>query len=401
MTVDHDDDVAGLRSAARAVAEARDAMLAAVAPGVSTADLDAIGRDVLAVHGARPAPPTVGFPAATCVSVNDEAAHGIPSAHRVLQSGDLVNVDVSAELDGYWADTGASTAVGKVDLQARRLLDAARLANRDAVAAARAGEPLRHIGRAVERRARRHGMSVITNLSGHSTGRNLWEPPSVPGVEDRSDSTLLWEGLVLAIEPFLSTGATWAHRGRRRLDAAHAGAPVGTVRAHGHRHVGRADDPHRIMSDDPQDTAEALDEEVVDDVDDFTGDEYGEDLPGYPPDRPLGNTAAGTPIEEDDGESFVERTSARGRRPGVRRRCRTDRRRRRHDDRSGGATGRRCRARASAQRGGSGHAHRGGVTSPVTSRRRPLGRRAGRSPPRLFDAPSRRRTRAGRPRATR
>ena len=131
----------------------------------------------------------------------------------MLRDGDLVNVDVSAELDGYWADTGASTAVGRVSPAARRLLDAARLANRDAVAAARAGEPLRHIGRAVERRARRHGFSVIANLSGHGTGRDLWEPPSVPGVEDRTDRTRLWEGSVLAIEPFLSTGATWADQG--------------------------------------------------------------------------------------------------------------------------------------------------------------------------------------------
>jgi methionyl aminopeptidase len=212
MTVDHDDDLAGLRAAATAVAEARDAMLTAVAPGVPTAELDAVGRDVLAAHGARPAPPTVGFPAATCISVNDEAAHGIPSRRRLLRDGDLVNVDVSAELDGYWADTGASTPVGTVSLRARQLLDAARLANRDAVAAARAGEPLRHIGRAVERRASRHGFSIIRNLNGHGTGRGLWEHPSVPGTEDPSDDTELWEGLVLAIEPFLSTGATWAHQ---------------------------------------------------------------------------------------------------------------------------------------------------------------------------------------------
>lgn len=210
MTIDHDDDLIGLRRAGRAVAEARDAMLAAVAPGVTTAELDAVGREVLDAHGARPAPPTVGFPAATCVSVNDEAAHGIPSG-RALRDGDLVNVDVSAELDGYWADTGASRAVGTASLRARQLLDAARLANRDGVAAATAGRPLRHIGRAVERRARRHGFSVLRNLCGHGTGRGLWEPPSVPGVEDRRDTTTLWEGLVLAIEPFLTTGAQWAH----------------------------------------------------------------------------------------------------------------------------------------------------------------------------------------------
>lgn len=210
MTIDHEDDLAGLQLAGVAVAAARNAMLAAVAPGVTTADLDAVGRDVLADHGARPAPPTVGFPAATCVSVNDEVAHGIPSSSRRLRDGDIVNVDVSAEVGGYWADTGASEAVGRVSLNARRLLEATRLANRDALDAARAGRPLRHIGRAVERRAHRHGFSVIENLQGHGTGRDLWERPSVPGVEDPADQTVLWEGLVLAIEPFLSTGATWA-----------------------------------------------------------------------------------------------------------------------------------------------------------------------------------------------
>jgi methionyl aminopeptidase len=210
MTIDHEDDLEGLRRAGRAVAEARDAMLAAVAPGVSTAELDAVGREVLKRHGAKPAPPTVGFPAATCVSLNDEAAHGIPSPFRRLRAGDLVNVDVSAHVDGYFADTGASAPVGSVDPIARRLLQATKAANTDAVSAARAGRPLRHIGRAVQRQARRSGFSVIANLCGHGTGRDLWEPPQVPGVEDPSDDTVLWEGLVLAIEPFLATGATYA-----------------------------------------------------------------------------------------------------------------------------------------------------------------------------------------------
>jgi methionyl aminopeptidase len=185
-------------------------MQRAAAPGWSTADLDAIGREVLARHGARPAPPTVGFPAATCISVNDEAAHGIPSPVRHLADGDIVNVDVSANVDGYWADTGASVGIGEVAPIVRHLVDATRLANSDALDAARAGRPLRHIGRAVERRARRHGFSVIRNLCGHGTGGGLWEPPNVPGWQDHSDDTLLWEGLVIAIEPFLSTGATFA-----------------------------------------------------------------------------------------------------------------------------------------------------------------------------------------------
>ena len=214
MTIDHDDDLEGLRRAGRAVAEARDAMLAAVAPGVTTGALDAIGRDVLRLHGARSAPQlAVGFPACTCVSVNDEAAHGIPSALRTLADGDLVNVDVSAELDGYWADTGASVPVGEVSPRAVRLVEATRQAQREAMAAARAGRPLRHIGRAVQRRARREGFTVIGNLNGHGVGGFLHEPPSVPGVEDPSDRTVLWEGLVLAIEPFLSFSATHAVEG--------------------------------------------------------------------------------------------------------------------------------------------------------------------------------------------
>jgi methionyl aminopeptidase len=210
MTIDGPDDLEGLRRAGRVVAEARDAMLAAVAPGVTTADLDAVGRRVLRAHGARSAPLSVGFPAATCVSVNDEAAHGIPSPTRVLRAGDLVNVDVSAELDGYWADTGASAPVGEVAPVASRLLDATREAQREAMAAARAGRPLRHIGRAVQRCARRRGFSVIANLAGHGVGAGLHEGPSVPSIEDPADRTVLWEGLVLAVEPFLATGATHA-----------------------------------------------------------------------------------------------------------------------------------------------------------------------------------------------
>ena len=211
MTIDGDDDLQGLRRAGRAVAEARDAMLAAAEPGATTADLDAVGRSVLRAHSARSAPQlAVGFPAATCVSVNDEAAHGIPSPTRVLRAGDLVNVDVSAELDGYWADTGASAPVGPpeaVDPLARRLVAATREANAAALNAARAGRPLRHIGRAVQRCAHRRGFTVIANLCGHGVGGFLHEEPSVPSIEDPSDPTVLWEGLVLAVEPFLSTGA--------------------------------------------------------------------------------------------------------------------------------------------------------------------------------------------------
>ena len=208
MTIDDIDDLAGLRRSGRAVAEARDTMLAAVVPGISTGELDDIGRDVLHRHGARSAPRLAySFAGTTCISVNDEAAHGIPSHDRILRDGDLVNIDVSAELDGYWTDTGTSTPVGTPSDEVRHLLDATRSARADAIAAARAGEPLRMIGRAVERRARREGLSVVANLAGHGVGRHIHEEPSVANVEQRRNRTRLWEGLVIAIEPFLSTGA--------------------------------------------------------------------------------------------------------------------------------------------------------------------------------------------------
>jgi methionyl aminopeptidase len=194
-----------------AVAAARDAMGAHVAPGVTTAELDAIGKEYLDRYGARSAPQLAcGFPGVTCICVNDELAHGIPSPDRVLQEGDIVNIDVSAELDGYWADTGASFPVGTVSAQASALLRATRLALEDAMAQARAGAPMHNIGRAVERRARRCGLRVICNLCGHGVGRHIHEEPQVPNTFHPRNRALLREGLVITIEPFLTTGATVA-----------------------------------------------------------------------------------------------------------------------------------------------------------------------------------------------
>jgi methionyl aminopeptidase len=179
-----------------------------VQAGVTTRELDAIGREVLRRHGARSAPQLAyGFPGTTCISVNDQLAHGIPS-QRKLRAGDLVNIDVSAELDGYWADSGASYAVGDVGPRLRNLLFTTRQALTDAMSEVRAGAPIRNIGRAVERRAKRAGFRVVRDLCGHGVGRNIHEPPNVPNTFDRRNDDVLHEGLVITIEPFLTTGAT-------------------------------------------------------------------------------------------------------------------------------------------------------------------------------------------------
>lgn len=208
MSIETQADVEALKRVGAVVAEARDAMGRAVAPGVTTSDLDEIGRDVLEKHGARSAPQLAyRFPRATCISVNDEIAHGIPGT-RALREGDLVNIDVSAELDGYFADTGASFACGAIDVRSKDLLRATRKALADAMDVARAGARLCEIGRAVEKRARRHGFAVVRNICGHGVGRAIHEPPSVPNTYDPRDSERLAEGTVITIEPFLTTGST-------------------------------------------------------------------------------------------------------------------------------------------------------------------------------------------------
>lgn len=209
MSITDDEDIEGLKRAGAAVAEARDVMGAHAVPGITTAELDAIGKEVLDRHGARSAPQLAyDFPGVTCISVNERIAHGIPSRDCVLRAGDLVNIDVSAELDGYWADTGASFAVGAVSTTAQKLLRTTRLALEDGLAQARAGAPLNGIGRAVERRAKQGGFKVIRNLCGHGVGRHIHEKPDVPNTFDARNRTLLHEGLVITIEPFLTLGAT-------------------------------------------------------------------------------------------------------------------------------------------------------------------------------------------------
>ena len=205
------DDLAGMEAVGRAVADAITAMREALEPGVSTAELDAIGAGSLRRSGALSAPATCyAFPAATCISVNDEAAHGIPGPRRIA-SGDLVNFDVSASLDGYFADAGASYPVGDVTDEASRLCAAGREALREALAVARPGKLLNGVGRAVERVARRRRMHVIRNLCGHGVGRELHEyPRAVLNYYDARDRRRFVAGMVLTIEPFLSLSAEQA-----------------------------------------------------------------------------------------------------------------------------------------------------------------------------------------------
>jgi len=176
----------------------------ALTPGMTTKELDLYGAEVLASFGAKSAPISCyNFPGHTCISVNDEVAHGIPGS-RVLKAGDVVNIDVSAVKDGFFSDNGASYAMPPVKNTTRKLLDVCLSAREQAIAQAVAGFPLNGIGRAVEKEARRHGMKTIRNLCGHGVGHTLHDDPEmIYNYFERKDRRILEPGLVLAIEPFI------------------------------------------------------------------------------------------------------------------------------------------------------------------------------------------------------
>jgi methionyl aminopeptidase len=206
MTIETEDDVTALQRIGRIVSQVLQQMLDAAEPGMTTRELDALGEQWLASHGARSAPRlTYDFPGATCISINEEAAHGVPG-DRVIRAGDVLNVDVSAELGGYFADTGGTTIVPPGNAQKTRLCHAARTALEQAMKRARAGQPVNGIGAAIERTAKSYGFRVIENLASHGVGRALHEEPEhIAGYFDALDRRILTEGLVITIEPFLST----------------------------------------------------------------------------------------------------------------------------------------------------------------------------------------------------
>ena len=209
MTIESQRDIEGLRRVGKVVAAVLQEMLDSIEPGMTTAELDDIGSRLLDRHGARSAPRvTYNFPGATCISVNEEAAHGIPG-QRVIQPGDVVNVDVSAELYGYFADTGGTRVVPPSTPAKDLLCRATRRALREAIGEIRAGNKLNRIGKAIERVAKTHRLKVIKNLAGHGVGRSLHEDPeSILGYFEPRDSRVLHEGMVIAVEPFLSTKST-------------------------------------------------------------------------------------------------------------------------------------------------------------------------------------------------
>jgi methionyl aminopeptidase len=206
MSVDSPEELEGLRRAgvlaARVLREVREA----VAPGVTTGELDALAAEIIASEGGRSGPiVTYDFPGAICISVGDEAVHGIPGARRI-KAGDLVKLDVAVELDGYYGDTATTVAVDPVGSADARLIAATRAALARGMAAATAGARVRGVGAAVERIAEARGFSVLRELTGHGIGRGLHEAPTIYNYANEAARARLHEGLVVTIEPMIATG---------------------------------------------------------------------------------------------------------------------------------------------------------------------------------------------------
>ena len=207
MTADSENDIKYLKAIGRVCAQTLKKMMKEAKPGMTTAELDRIGKEFLEKEGATSAPQAMyKFPGATCISISPIIAHGIPGDH-VLQEGELINIDVSAEMDGYFADTGASMVLSRQIPEVEKMLDATRSALAKAVRSAKSGQPLNIIGKTVQQEASQNGFNVIYDLTGHGIGRQLHEKPSaVYNFYKPDDRRMLNEGLVLAIEPFLTTG---------------------------------------------------------------------------------------------------------------------------------------------------------------------------------------------------
>lgn len=210
MTIGNEDELEKLKAAGALVARTLQAMGQALEPGITTRELDQIGRQMLELEGARSAPElTYNFPGATCISIAPDVAHGIPD-DRAIKAGDLINIDVSAELDGFFGDTGASFAVPPVSRQVERLCRDGRRALWTGIRAVRTGGDLAAPGRQIEAFARKNGYSLVRNLASHGVGGALHEHPTeIPTWNERSERRKITEGLVFTLEPFLSLGADW------------------------------------------------------------------------------------------------------------------------------------------------------------------------------------------------
>lgn len=212
MSITREEELIGMKKASEAVALTLKEMRNYAKPGMTTKQLDNFGAKILSDFGAKSAPYlTYGFPGWTCISVNNEFCHGIPSDKRILQEGDLVNIDVSAELNGFWSDNGGSFVLGQDINQHQKLIEASQEILHKAIYNIKGGVKISDIGHIMETEAKKKGFKVIKNLGGHGIGRSLHEQPDeLMNYKNRFDQRRFKKNSVVAIETFISTTSTYS-----------------------------------------------------------------------------------------------------------------------------------------------------------------------------------------------
>ena len=211
MSITKESELIGMKKASEAVACTLKKMRDYAQPDMTTKQLDEYGSKILSEFGAKSAPYlTYGFPGWTCISVNNEFCHGIPSDKKILQEGDLINIDVSAELDGFWSDNGGSFVLGKDINQHQKLIDASKDILHKAIYNIKGGVKISDIGHLIETEAKKLGYKVIKSLTGHGVGRGLHEEPhEIANYRDRYNQARFKKNSVVAIETFISTASTY------------------------------------------------------------------------------------------------------------------------------------------------------------------------------------------------
>jgi methionyl aminopeptidase len=213
MSITRESELSGMKKVSEAVATTLKQMRDYSKPGMTAKQLDDFGGQILYGLGAKSAPRlTYGFPGWTCISINNEVAHGVPSEKKLLNEGDLINIDVSAELDGFWADNGGSFVLGKDINNHQHLVDTSKYILQKAISNIKGGVRVSEIGQLIETEAKKSGYKVIKNLTGHGVGRSLHEEPhEIANYRDRFNLARFRKNSVVAVETFISTHSTIAN----------------------------------------------------------------------------------------------------------------------------------------------------------------------------------------------
>lgn len=212
MSITKESELIGMKKISEVVGKTLKLMREYAQVGMSTKELDEYGGTILKSYGAKSAPyETYGFPGYSCISVNEEAAHGIPSESKILKEGDLINIDVSAELNGFWSDNGGSFVLGKDIYNYQPLVDASKQILFKAIQTIRGGVKISEIGHLIESEAKKSGFKVIKNLAGHGVGRSLHEKPeNILNYKVKTNRERFKKNTTVAIETFISTNSTIA-----------------------------------------------------------------------------------------------------------------------------------------------------------------------------------------------